>query len=99
LNKPLDQTIFTGNNLINEDKHIRQEISRFKNGRSEKKLKELHKEKGILYGREIQNIEDLMNETQERSFNFSIERKHYRDGFDNLFSNSKEKTINARKSK
>lgn len=80
INDPLDNKIFTDNTLIQEDKHILNEKRRFETARSQKQFSNLYQIRS--------SSEDAFydSEDKKRPFNFSIEKKTFKDGFHNLFT-------------
>jgi hypothetical protein len=90
LNKPLNINLFKSNNLIHEDKHVLHNIERHEKSRYNKKLKEIYLKNGISMSRDVPNIDELMalSEEPKGSFNLTIERKTFKDGFDNFNKSS-----------
>jgi hypothetical protein len=84
LNKPLNINLFKGNNLIHEDKHVLHDIEGLEKSRYNKKLKEIYLKNGISMSRDVPNIDELMARSEEPkdTFNCTIERKTFKDGFD-----------------
>jgi len=75
---------------------VEREIKRLERARIEKKIFEDQKRKGLNNLKGIKSIDDVIEEENYKTWNFSIEKKTYKDTIQNL---NKDEKFNSQQSK
>jgi hypothetical protein len=89
------EKIFQENPLVH-DKNVKKEVERFERARLERKIVELKKKKGIMNLKQLKNLELLLKGDENKPWGFEVEKKTFKDTFNNYKTQSNSNRIRSR---